>query len=202
VGVSDGDTLTVLDQSNQQHKIRLNGIDAPELNQDFGQAAKRNLSSLVFDQEVIVNWDSRDRYGRIVGKVMAGPIDVNCEQIRAGYAWYFRKYAGDVATPDRPLYEQIEQEARAAGRGLWRQPNPIPPWEWRVLPQDESVPTTAEPAAPPLSGQIIGNRNSRIYHRPDCPDYQKVFEKNRVYFSTTEEAERKGFRPAGNCPKL
>jgi hypothetical protein len=192
----------VLDQSNQQHKVRLNGIDAPELNQDFGQASKRNLSSLVFGKEVIVNWDKRDRYGRIVGKVMAGPIDVNFEQIKAGYAWYFRKYAEDVPPPDRPLYELTELESRAARRGLWQQPNPIPPWEWRALQPGESIPTTTEPAPQPLSGQIIGNRNSRVYHRPDCPDYQKVSEKNRVYFSTTEEAEREGFRQAGNCPML
>jgi endonuclease YncB( thermonuclease family) len=199
VGVSDGDTITVLDRNQQEHKIRLNGIDAPESGQDFGQASKQNLSKMVFGKEVTVAWDKLDRYGRILGKVTAGGLNVNLEQIRAGYAWYFINYAADVSPLDRPAYERAEQEARSARRGLWQQPSSIPPWEWREQRRGES-PITAEPAPRPSSGQIIGNRNTRVYHRPDCPDYQKVSEKNRVYFSTTEEAEYAGFRPAGNCP--
>ena len=69
VGVTDGDTKTVLDANRQQHKIRLGGIDAPEKAQPFGQRSKENLSRLVFNKEVRVDWTKRDNYSRIVGKV-------------------------------------------------------------------------------------------------------------------------------------
>jgi endonuclease YncB( thermonuclease family) len=195
VGISDGDTITVLDASNQQHKIRLNGIDAPESSQGFGQASKRNLSNLIFGKEVTVSWRKIDRYGRIVGTVMIGSMNVNLEQLKAGLAWYFRKYASDVPPADRPIYDRAEQEARTARRGLWQQSNPTPPWEFRH-PDQVPTPSTYDSRS---SGQIIGNRNSHVYHRPDCPDYQKVSERNRIYFSTTAEAERAGFRVARNC---
>lgn len=197
VSVSDGDTITVLDGERRQHKIRLNGIDAPESAQDFGQTSKKNLSGLIFDKEVVVSWSKVDRYGRIVGTVLIGGVSANLEQLKAGLAWYYRQYAGDVPAENRPLYEKAEIEARATRRGLWQQPNPQPPWEFRH--------GTAAPASPSASpspaGQIIGNRNSRIYHTPACPDYNKVSEKNRDYFSSEAEAERAGYRRARNCPR-
>ena len=75
VGVADGDTVTVLDANHQQHKIRLSGIDAPEKSQAFGQRSKESMSALVFGKQVDVVWDKRDRYKRIVGKVMVQPAD-------------------------------------------------------------------------------------------------------------------------------
>jgi endonuclease YncB( thermonuclease family) len=131
VGVSDGDTITVLDAARRQYKIRLNGIDAPESDQDFGQASKRNLSDLVFGKDVIVIWNKRDRYGRILGKVVVGDREINLTQIRDGYSWFFRKYAADIEPADRHIYDEAEKEARSALRGLWQQPNPMPPWEFR-----------------------------------------------------------------------
>ena len=91
-----GDTLTVLDSQNQQRKIRLNGIDAPESGQDFGQVAKRNLSDLAYGKEVSVVWSKTDKYGRIIGTVFVGSTNVNLEQLKAGLAWFYRQYAGDV----------------------------------------------------------------------------------------------------------
>ena len=76
VGITDGDTLTVLDAQRHQHRIRLNGIDAPESSQPFGQVSKQNLSRLVFGQTVSVIWHKTDRYGRIVGTIMRGQTDV------------------------------------------------------------------------------------------------------------------------------
>src|SRR5262249_45594722 len=131
VGISDGDTITVLDADRRQHKIRLTGIDAPEHDQDFGQASKRNLSDLIFGKQVTVIWRKQDKYGRILGKVMLQNINVNLAQIRDGMAWYYRHYAADLDPADRAAYDQAEQEARSARRGLWSQPNPTPPWEWR-----------------------------------------------------------------------
>ena len=87
VGIADGDTVTVLDANRQQHKIRLAGIDAPEKTQPFGDRSKQNLSTLVFDKQVAVEWKKQDRYGRTVGKVLINGIDANLAQVKAGMAW-------------------------------------------------------------------------------------------------------------------
>ncbi len=131
VGVSDGDTITVLDTSRTQHKIRLAGIDAPESKQAFGTRSKQHLSGSVYNRQVTVEWDKHDRYGRTVGVVLVDGHDANLEQVRAGMAWWYRHYAKDQRPEDRQLYDAAETEARAAKRGLWADANPVPPWEWR-----------------------------------------------------------------------
>ena len=140
VGVADGDTITVLDASRQQHKIRLQGIDAPEKAQPFGQRSKENLSRLVFNKDVRVEWEKRDRYKRIVGKVWVQPascptcpmtLDAGHTQITVGLAWWYRKYAGEQSAQDRGAYEFSEQEARAKRAGVWADADPVPPWDWR-----------------------------------------------------------------------
>jgi len=147
VGVADGDTVTVLDANYQQHKIRLSGIDTPEKAQPFGQRAKESMSALVFGKEVDVQWDKRDRYKRIVGKVMVQPadcptcpktLDAGLAQITVGLAWWYQKYAKDQSAEDKDQsaedagrYEFAEHEARAKRAGLWADAHPIPPWDWR-----------------------------------------------------------------------
>jgi endonuclease YncB( thermonuclease family) len=131
VGIADGDTITVLDASKTQYRIRLQGIDAPESHQGFGAKSKHHLSDLVYNREVSVEWNKRDRYGRIVGKVFVASRDAGLEQIRAGMAWHYKYYQREQSSRDRRLYENAEQEARAARRGLWSDPNPIPPWDFR-----------------------------------------------------------------------
>ena len=140
VGVADGDTLTVLDDSHQQHKIRLSGIDAPEKRQAYGERAKQNLSNLVYAKAVLVLWDKRDRYGRIIGRVLAlecdrpgcgYTIDVGLEQIKAGLAWHYKQYQKDQTPEDRVRYASGEQQARARHEGLWKEPDAVPPWAFR-----------------------------------------------------------------------
>lgn len=131
VGVTDGDTITVLGAGNVQERIRLAGIDAPEKKQPFGQASKLSLSNLVYDRLVTVEWRKRDRYRRIVGQVFVGGRDAGLEQIRAGMAWHYLKYQSEQAPDDRTRYAGAEVEAKGARRGLWRDPDPIPPWDWR-----------------------------------------------------------------------
>jgi len=98
---------------------------------------------------------------------------------------------------DRRAYEAAETEARASKRGLWKDANPTPPWEFRHPGQAASSATGAAASA---SDQIIGNKRSMIYHLPNCPDYNKISEKNREYFKTKEDAEKAGYRAARNCP--
>jgi endonuclease YncB( thermonuclease family) len=131
VGVADGDTITVLDADKVQHKIRLAGIDAPEKKQAFGNRSKESLSDLVFDKTVNVETEKRDRYGRQVGKVLVNGQDVNLVQVERGMAWFYRQYQREQSPNDRRLYEAAEDAARADKRGLWRDAEPLPPWEFR-----------------------------------------------------------------------
>ncbi len=131
VGVADGDTITVLDSSNTQHKIRLSGIDAPEKKQPFGQRSKESLSDLVFDKAVTVETNKRDKYLREVGKVLVDGVDANLEQIKRGMAWHYKAYEHEQSADDRKVYAEAENEARAAGLGLWSDSVPMPPWELR-----------------------------------------------------------------------
>ena len=121
VKVSDGDTITILDSSKTQHKIRLHGIDAPEKKQAFGTASRKFLAGLVANREVRVAWSKRDRYQRILGTVFVDGKDVNLEMLKVGMAWHYKKY------DSTPAYAQAQSEARAAKRGLWQDKNPIEP---------------------------------------------------------------------------
>jgi len=131
VGVADGDTVTLLDAGQRQHKIRLAGIDAPENGQPFGHRSKQALSRLVFGQDVVVEYKKKDRYGRIVGRVEAEGRDVNLGLLREGAAWVYRQYLGELPEADRQRYLDAEQQARTGELGLWRDPDPAPPWASR-----------------------------------------------------------------------
>ncbi len=124
VGVSDGDTIIVLNNK-VQAKVRLEGIDAPEFHQDFGQKSKKFISSLVFGKTVTVKVVTIDRYGRTVGRVIINGKDVSLELVKAGLAWHYKHYSSD------PALAKAEEEARARKKGLWSMPNPLPPWEYR-----------------------------------------------------------------------
>jgi endonuclease YncB( thermonuclease family) len=124
VGVSDGDTITLLVEF-RPHKVRLNGIDAPESGQAFGQVAKSKLSDLVFDREVRVSIADVDKYGRLVGDVFVGKTYINAEMVKAGLAWHYVAYSKDSAL------SALEAEARASRIGLWRDPQPVAPWDFR-----------------------------------------------------------------------
>ncbi len=131
VKVYDGDTITLL-IDNEQYKIRLSGIDAPERKQAFGNASRRHLASMVAGQVVRVEWDKTDRYGRYIGKVWSASKDANLEQIRVGMAWHFKRYASEQSPEDRVIYSRAEKDARAKRIGLWRE-EALAPWEWRKI---------------------------------------------------------------------
>ena len=131
VGMADGDTLTILDSANRQHRIRVAGIDAPEKAQDFGQRSKTNLSAMAFNQPATADCPKRDRYGREVCKIVVNGQDVGLEQIRAGMAWWYKQYSREQSSEDRADYEQAEIQAKIHRKGLWDSKDPVPPWEWR-----------------------------------------------------------------------
>ncbi len=126
VGVTDGDTIKVLRQG-RQVKVRLYGIDAPERKQAYGKKARRFVADLVAGKVVTIRVRNRDRYKRIVGEVLLPDgRSLNQELVRAGYAWWYKRYA----KKDWAL-ALIEMEARKGKKGLWAEPNPIPPWKFR-----------------------------------------------------------------------
>jgi micrococcal nuclease len=127
VSVTDGDTITVL-VGREQVKVRLDGIDAPERRQAFGNASREKLAGLVFEQDVKVITKGKDRYGRTIGVVVAGERSVNLQMIEAGLAWHYVEYSKDAELA------RAEREARAAKRGLWTDQSPVAPWEFRKKP--------------------------------------------------------------------
>lgn len=124
VRVTDGDTVTVLDAAKAQHKIRLLDIDAPESKQAFGQKSKAYLASLIAGKDVRVESTSRDVYGRVLGTVYLGDENVNLKMVEAGFAWRY-------IHSKNPVYGKAQEEARAARRGLWADPHPVNPSDFR-----------------------------------------------------------------------
>lgn len=131
INVADGDTITVLDDTHTQHKIRLTGIDAPEKRQAFGNVSKQSLAEQVAGQSVAVEWVKVDKYGRKLGKVLLAGLDCNLVQIKRGLAWHYKQYQREQSPTDQQSYAAAEIEARAAKLGLWRDADPVPPWEFR-----------------------------------------------------------------------
>lgn len=142
VGVSDGDTITVLDRSQTPHKVRLSGIDAPESRQAFGQVAKKRLSDLVFGREVRVDSKKKDKYRRTLGRVWVASaectkpdcpktLDAGMALLTMGLAWHYKQYAKEQPEEERGQYSFAEIEARAKKIGLWSDAEPVPPWAWR-----------------------------------------------------------------------
>jgi endonuclease YncB( thermonuclease family) len=132
VSVEDGDTITVLDASQVTYKIRLQGIDAPEHNQAFESRSTESLAEPIFQKEVTIEWAKRDRYGRIVGKVLLDGRDICLEQVRAGMAWHYKHFQNEQTEEERRIYAGAESEARVRKIGLWVEKNPTPPWEYRA----------------------------------------------------------------------
>ncbi|MDX1934787.1 MAG: thermonuclease family protein [Capsulimonadales bacterium] len=207
VGVHDGDTITLLTESDGRNgqngqkrsiKIRLNGIDAPETDQPFGQASKQFASKAVFGQQITVKSQGQDRYGRTLGVVMtADGKNLNQALVKNGYAWWYRKYA-----PNDGALKQLEFEARQARRGLWAESRiAIAPWEWRsgrrANPPPQVRTRRATITAPAIEKDVTVwvNTNSGIYHYPG----QRWFGNTKHgMFMKEKDAQAQGYRATMN----
>ncbi len=149
VGVTDGDTVTVLDGELRQHKIRLADIDAPEKGQPFGTRARAELGELVFGKEVTVRSATKDRYGREIASLYLGDQrkSVNLLMVEKGMAWWYTQYSRDTA------FQAAEREAKSGRTGLWADRDPVPPWEWRK-------PGTNKPAPAPPAPKRKRSKNN------------------------------------------
>jgi endonuclease YncB( thermonuclease family) len=193
VGISDGDTFTLLTSDKTQVKIRVAEIDAPESGQPYGNKSKQALSSLIYGKDVTVTVQTTDQYGRTVGRPYVDDLDVSAEMVRAGAAWAYRQYLRD----DNLLI--LEAEARDAKRGLWglSEAQKMAPWEWRR--SGNSLSTTIQSGC-----NIKGNINSkgdRIYHVPGSRSYAqtKINEsKGERWFCSEADARAAGWRAPYN----
>ena len=145
--VSDGDTIDVTTSANGIVRLRLEGIDAPEAGQPFGQLARNFTRQLAFNQLVTVRVLDRDQYDRLVVRVTSQGKDVSVELLKAGLAWHYTQYSSDATLA------AAEQDARKARRGLWVDPNAVPPWVARRPTQPRGPPAQATPARRPIARQ-------------------------------------------------
>jgi len=157
VGVSDGDTITVLAAGNVQYKIRLEGIDTPESSQPFGVKAKQALSQRVFGKVVTVQWEKTDRYKRTLGHILLGQRWINHEMVAEGWAWHYKQYSKDQRLA------AAEVKAKAARKGLWAGPNPVAPWDWR---RGKGLPRVQQTAGGDY--KVFLTRTGGSYHRDGC----------------------------------
>jgi endonuclease YncB( thermonuclease family) len=204
--ISDGDTLTVVDRRGHEYRVRLLGIDAPELGQPYSQVARSHLARLIGNQAVRITWEKKDRYDRLLAFVSRDGTNFNLALVSAGLAWFYRAYEKDLPLAERQRLDRAEAEARSSRRGLWQEPSPVPPWDYRAAQRGGS---SARRQTPPPRGPdpvesdvtlVRGNRNSGIYHLPNCPDYDRISARNQVPFRSEREALQHGFRKARNCP--
>lgn len=129
IDVTDGDTITVLEKTPKEkvaHKVRLDGIDAPEKGQDGYGGAKYTLKKLIWGETVTVQYTKRDKYGRILGLVLYNASFINYEMVKEGWAWHYKKYSNSYELAS------FEASAKKDKKGVWTEQNPIPPWEWRA----------------------------------------------------------------------
>lgn len=126
VRVLDGDTVEIL-AGNVATRVRLNGIDAPEKAQPFGQRSRQALTAIVGGKTVLAVGEKRDRYGRLLATLILDGRDINATQVYSGMAWVYR-YKGLATEPE---YLRYERDARTARRGLWSEKEPVEPSIWR-----------------------------------------------------------------------
>jgi micrococcal nuclease len=171
VSIADGDTVTVL-RGREQVKVRLNGIDAPEKNQSFGTKSKDALAALAFGKTVTVRSSGTDRYGRTLGVIVADGVNVNEQLVANGWAWHYKQYSTDAKLA------QLEASAKAGGKGLWADPNPLPPWEFRSR-QRSGTPPPATSASRSSAGSTEDsgywlNTSSNVRHNSRCQHYKNT----------------------------
>ena len=169
VAIADGDTITILDNTNTQYKIRLAGIDAPEKKQPFGNVSKKSLSDMVYGKQVSVDYSKQDRYGRTVGKVIIDGVDANLEQVKRGLAWFYKKYQNEQPFEDRLDYLHAQEAAEQSKVGLWKEQAPIAPWDFRKSKkqdnnntQEQPVAAESQPIDEPASQPVVVKKSEAI----------------------------------------
>lgn len=192
VGVSDGDTFTLLTSDKKQIKVRMQGIDSPEKVQPFGMRAKQQLSDYIYKKNVKVRSEGQDRYGRTLGTVFIPGNDasINALMIAEGYAWHYKQYSND------DVLDALEENARKSKKGLWSEPGAIAPWEFRRGQKTQSK------ALPDGSGiepgeTVIFNKSSLKYHCMSCSGALRC--SHNCIEVSLQQAIKRGAKACGIC---
>jgi micrococcal nuclease len=159
VGVTDGDTVRILVDKTTL-KVRLEGIDAPESGQQFGNRARQALSALIFGESVIVHKTGVDQFQRTLAVIFKDNASINAAMIEDGFAWHYTEYSKD------PQLAELERKARQEKRGLWSDPNPVAPWDYRRL---KRTPPTSRG-----SGEYWINTTSNVRHNSTCESFRNT----------------------------
>ena len=131
ISITDGDTVKALTAANEQIRVRLAFIDAPEKGQAFGQRAKQAMSELVFGKDVKLLPQTIDRYGRLIAQVFVEGQDAGLEMLKQGLCWVYEKYISEASAEIQTSYRAAQSAAQSDRLGLWQDPDPVPPWQWR-----------------------------------------------------------------------
>jgi endonuclease YncB( thermonuclease family) len=200
VGVTDGDTIKLMDEDRGHYTIRLEGIDAPEAHQAFGNKAKQTLSDKVFGETVRVEWKETDKHKRTLGHLYRGTRHINRELVTDGFAWHYKDRSSDqgLATAEIEAREQI--------RGLWRDSNPVAPWEFRkgygedavasgpfALPTSKDSLPVPVPAFEPSALTVYVTQTGSHYHLGGC----RHLSKSRIPISL--DRAKAGYSPCAVC---
>lgn len=188
VGVSDGDTITVLHHGKGE-KIRLYGIDCPEKKQAFGKRAKQVTSKMVFDKNVEVRPVTTDRYGRTIAWIYINGTCLNEELLKTGLAWHYKQYSSERRLAD------LEIEAKQRKAGLWSDPHSIAPWDFRRGKSEAAAENQTRTDHKNIA--YHGNIKSKKFHRPSCRYYECT--NCTTTFHSREEAIQAGYEPCKIC---
>jgi len=184
VSVADGDTITVL-YGKKEYKIRFQHIDCPESSQAFGTKAKQVLSNKVFGKTVTVRWTEKDRYMRILGDVYIGKRRINAEMVNEGMAWHYKFFSKDATVA------AAEVKARAAKLGIWSQPNPVPPWDFR---KGKGTANRGPPEKGTNTTKVFTTKSGKKYHRDGCNSLSKS-----KFVTLLSKAKAAGYAPCKSC---
>lgn len=181
IGVTDGDTIKVL-VNKEMVIVRLEGIDAPEARQSYGRKATEALAEIVAGKTVTVKKTGMDKYGRTLGVVIEGDMDANAKLVEDGWAWHFKKYN------DEERFAKLEDAARKAKNGLWAEPNPLAPWDYRAR---QKAPLAALDGTKDQKMSYWLNTSSGVRHNQRCEHFQNT---KRGRLCTADEG-----KPCGIC---
>ncbi len=198
VAVNSGDTIT-LDVSGENFQIRLADIDCPDVKQPFYSQAKKFTERRVLGKKVRVNYEVMDQLRRVIGEaILPDGSSLNLELMKAGWAWHY-----NVRFPPKEIFSRLEYDAWSHKLGLWIDPGPVPPWEFR---RDALLADKEPPSGPSevdyeqvLGYGLVGDKRAKTYFWPQCKGYHLLDPKDRAIFSNRLEAQAAGFNKAKGC---
>jgi endonuclease YncB( thermonuclease family) len=200
ISVTDGDSFALKSDGGKVFHVRLHGIAAPEIQQAYGPASRKNLSDKILGKDLRVYFKLTDNLARVLGKVIIDEEDVGLEQLRAGLTWSYHLYMNELSDEDRVAYEQLAAETKKSKVGLWKDASPVSPWAFRTANKINEI----DQVVPDKPGQTIaisfvGNSKTKLYMKSDCRASTSIAAAARISFPDEASAKSAGYRLARGC---